>query len=260
MLGLFLPFLPAHVTCCMWLCKGRLGTCTRRIQTQHQRTQAWQHITARQLQLQRRHTKLLNALITKAQCNLYICRPVCCPPQYVNFCLFQKFEISEASQREEKKQKTTGKSWTETKRTSRRIRLITTYIKYTLCSDRELSPRFLFFFCSLLPPSGRCKKLQRLVWYLPRLLLCSLNPAAPALRLRANTVCKQLEVFAFLHFWHQPQGEGKKKAGRALQRSASLRYSYRKRCVSLLLLTCLEVATIRWTSNGFRFKIKYVEN
>lgn len=149
------------------------------------------------------------------------------------------------SQREEKKQKTTGKSWTETKRTSRRIRLITTYIKYTLCSDRELSPRFLFFFCSLLPPSGRCKKLQRLVWYLPRLLLCSLNPAAPALRLRANTVCKQLEVFAFLHFWHQPQGEGKKKAGRALQRSASLRYSYRKRCVSLLLLTCLEVATIR---------------
>lgn len=115
------------------------------------------------------------------------------------------------SQREEKKQKTTGKSWTETKRTSRRIRLITTYIKYTLCSDRELSPRFFFFFCSLLPPSGRCKKLQRLVWYLPRLLLCSLNPAAPALRLRANTVCKQLEVFAFLHFWHQPQGEGKKK-------------------------------------------------
>ena len=155
----FIPsFPPAHVTRCMWLYTGRLGMCTWRAQTQtsaragmttHYRTPI---TTAAETHEAAQH---INA---KAQCNLYICRPVWCPRRRVHFCLFQKFDISEASA-VEKKKKATRKSWTETERTSRWIRLITTYIKYTLFSVRELSPHF-FFFCSLLPPSGRCRKLQ----------------------------------------------------------------------------------------------------
>ena len=65
MLDLFLPFLlpMSHAACdCIqddWECaRGEL-------RHKHQRAQAWQRITARQLQRQQRHTKLLNTLMRK---------------------------------------------------------------------------------------------------------------------------------------------------------------------------------------------------
>ncbi len=51
-------------------------------------------------------------------------------------------------------------------------------IHYTDFLGRFEEISVLTFLCSLLPPSGEFYKLQQLVTPLPRLLLCSLTPAA----------------------------------------------------------------------------------